>query len=507
MTKQSNVFDKVQKRLDPAVFTGTKLRTNVSKFIKNEIIGTLTNEFGFDVSKHVHLFLTGSLTTYQYNESSDVDINIFVDYLKWPKKDNPEEIRKQIVQITMTQLDGKMLPGTTHPLQIFVLPEGVEPREKYDVGMRSAWSFDKNEWLIKPDKEHVIDVESMSDLYLKAMRMAEKMEMLLEENPDEAKKFYKRIRKKRIIDQNESGDFSEGNIIYKFLDHSGLFDKLRALNVRIASVFKEADFEDVENKAHRYILDGNLQNVQFHDESRHVTGEIVNPDTETDPYLREKYLNQEDGMHNEYQPFIWKPELWRDDPTTRVVSYWRCNCPWGIIAWDRQPPWLEYLGRMCSHALALDWRTQYDPSTDEVDPRTLEQDVPIQEIVPIQRGEQVRPAPGQEEIFAYPFTYDDEGRPILDEENPIPVDINSEMKAMDVSYADDMIDVVFQQPYTQEGYEQNRVRGIYPINEFIPYEEPQEEEPEEEIVAEEQQPRLTKNLNIRQVPLGIRKNT
>jgi hypothetical protein len=58
--------------------------------------------------------------------------------------------------------------------------------------------------------------------------MADKMKDALDHDPDMARELWKQVHMKRQLDQRAGlGDYSEGNIVYKWLLHEGLFDRIR----------------------------------------------------------------------------------------------------------------------------------------------------------------------------------------------------------------------------------------------------------------------------------------
>jgi 8-oxo-dGTP pyrophosphatase MutT (NUDIX family) len=45
-------------------------------------------------------------------------------------------------------------------------------------------------------------------------------------------------------------------------------------------------------------------------------------------------------------------------PGSRKVGYWNCGCKWAAYAWGRSAPYRRFEGRMCAHALALQFEAQ-----------------------------------------------------------------------------------------------------------------------------------------------------
>jgi hypothetical protein len=229
ISRISNIFDPIQRELDQKVFNKITPRPRVVKFILEEMQKVLGPELGFDPLPYMTVYLTGSLTTYQYDKTSDCDVSVFVDWINWPTHEPPNLIRRKLIPIVMDKLDGTILPGTTHPIQHFVVPPGVEPQDLYKPGLRSAWSFNDHDWVVPPEKDRVHDISvELPVLYHRAQDMADKMDNLLKYDPIYAKEFWHQIHRKRQMDQQAGlGDFSEGNIVYKYLLHNGYFDRIR----------------------------------------------------------------------------------------------------------------------------------------------------------------------------------------------------------------------------------------------------------------------------------------
>lgn len=62
------------------------------------------------------------------------------------------------------------------------------------------------------------------------------------------------------------------------------------------------------------------------------------------------------GDHGEYNC-----EIGRDDPESRSITTWQCECPWDQYAWQRTRKWKKYEGRPCAHVLATFWKSQATP--------------------------------------------------------------------------------------------------------------------------------------------------
>jgi len=178
------------------------------------------------------LYITGSLTTYQYSVTSDCDVSVFPNYdLIWKELGlNPDEARKELISLSIEHIDGTFLPGSTHPLQFFVVPNGTLPSDLYKPGLRSAFDLHDGRWFQKPEKNRVHDIAvEYPELFHRAQDMADKLTQMLDAGDDEAARtLWHQIHKKRQLDQQAGlGDFCEGNIVYKYLLNEGLFDRIR----------------------------------------------------------------------------------------------------------------------------------------------------------------------------------------------------------------------------------------------------------------------------------------
>ena len=111
------------------------------------------------------------------------------------------------------------------------------------------------------------------------------------------------------------------------------FDERETSNTRLA------DWSDIEAKAKRLIQSGNVQILR--NGYNNVIGHVV-------------------GDHGEYQT-----EIGRDDPETRAITTWQCDCPWDQFAWGRTRKWKKYEGRPCAHVLATFWKAQATPLDED----------------------------------------------------------------------------------------------------------------------------------------------
>lgn len=229
--KESNILDPVHDTLDQEVFNGTTPKQDFFEYhldhIKEVFRQNGFNPHAFD------FYLTGSLCTYQYSSNSDVDISIVCNVDEFSDED-----RADLISIVVNSLDGEFFPRTKHQYQHFVQPLGVDIEDLFVLGLRGAWDFQKQEWVLKPSRKRAHDISKEEpDWIVAGIQISDKINSLIDNhNYDEAIELYDQVHKKRQIDQAQRGDYSEGNIIYKFLDNNGTFDRLRNIGKKIARV-------------------------------------------------------------------------------------------------------------------------------------------------------------------------------------------------------------------------------------------------------------------------------
>ena len=227
-TRQSNVLDPVKDGLDPDVFdapddTAPRLKPKIASWIRDSIFKKMREAGWPDPAGYLSLVLTGSLTTYQWSESSDLDVSMFVDANQFP-----DWVRADLIELIVNKLDGTNVPGTTHPLQVFVVPPDVTRERLYQKGLRSAYDLDANEWIVLPEPERSIDVSKIwPELILYAKMCEDKLRLLLKYDPPGAKAYWHFLHERRRYDMKAGkGDLSESNIVIKWILNRGLKDEI-----------------------------------------------------------------------------------------------------------------------------------------------------------------------------------------------------------------------------------------------------------------------------------------
>jgi tRNA nucleotidyltransferase (CCA-adding enzyme) len=223
--KRANILDPIQDELDSDVFdhpdsTMPRVKAKIVSWVRSQVFKTMRDAGWPDPTQYLDLVLTGSLTTYQWSAESDFDVSLFVNTEKLP-----EWVRADLIKLMVEKLDGTTVPGTTHPLQVFVVPPDVTREKLYKPGLRSAYDLDEDEWIVLPEPERSVDVsQRWPELITYAKMVEDKMRLLLEYDTEGAKQYWHFLHTRRQHDQKAGkGDYSESNITYKWLNNRGMF--------------------------------------------------------------------------------------------------------------------------------------------------------------------------------------------------------------------------------------------------------------------------------------------
>jgi hypothetical protein len=227
--KRANILDPIHETLDQDVFNG--IEPDLPFFLHHiHKIKRIVGENGYNPADF-EFFLTGSLCTYQYHDTYDVDISIMV-----VNEQFSDEERSHLISIIVNELDGEPFRHTLHEYQHYLQPNGIDIYDLFSVGMRAGYDFQAQKWVQKPSRMKAVDInKAHPDWIAEAVQVSDKINSLLEEGYDEeAQTVYEDLHRRRKEDQLIMGDESPGNVIYKFLDSNGTFMKLREIGQYIA---------------------------------------------------------------------------------------------------------------------------------------------------------------------------------------------------------------------------------------------------------------------------------
>lgn len=165
--KAAGLFDTPRPTLDPSVWAADE---SLLPEHRDFIIKTLTDAFaaagyeGYD--KWVHgIYFTGSLAGYQYNQTSDVDIDVLVHAGELSEMEYQGGIEPEQARTALEALKEALkkvvsnLPGTEHPLEYYFVYEDVPGKTvlPVNVGMYDVLS---DEWATPPKR---VDMTSTAE--------------------------------------------------------------------------------------------------------------------------------------------------------------------------------------------------------------------------------------------------------------------------------------------------------------------------------------------------------
>ena len=225
-TKQGNILDPIQDTLDADVFdhpddVAPRLKPKILSWVRAKIFKTMRQAGWPDPTQYLSIVLTGSLTTYQWSKDSDFDVSLFVDMEKFP-----DWVRADLIKLMTHHCDGTTVPGTTHPLQCFVVNPHTTREDLYRPGLRSAYDLDEESWIVLPERHRSTDVSKRwPELIIYAKMVEDKMRLLLKYDPPGAEQYWHFLHGRRRHDQMAGkGDYTESNIVYKWLANRGVFE-------------------------------------------------------------------------------------------------------------------------------------------------------------------------------------------------------------------------------------------------------------------------------------------
>lgn len=200
-------------------------------YIREHIID-IANKFcdSLDVDKIKidSIKFVGSMANYNWNNQSDIDIHIFVDFSK---------INKDKKIVTGYLEAKKDLWNQKHDIKIKGFPAEIYVQD-IDSSIHSSAIFNitKNEWEKIPDKDNVkIDSKLIAQKIQKIITQIESIDsgMLTDEEAyNVADNIKEKIKKLRVSGLEEKGEFSDGNIIFKFLRNRGYLQKLSDIKLK-----------------------------------------------------------------------------------------------------------------------------------------------------------------------------------------------------------------------------------------------------------------------------------
>jgi len=236
--KKNNISDVLKEVIEPQAVDVTTIKMNdtlcpliweaddtLKPDIRNILLKNAKRFIEFsDVEnlKFTDIILTGSLANFNYNENSDLDVHIILDF---------RQISENIEFVGDFFKLKKQLWSEHLPIQVkgfdveMYFQDAGEPHHSSGV-----YSILKNDWVRKPIKK-IINVDT-ADVQLKAADIMNTIEEL--EDEIDSQNFLKKheLLKNKIKKYRQSGldsnggEFSVENLVFKILRNSGFLERM-----------------------------------------------------------------------------------------------------------------------------------------------------------------------------------------------------------------------------------------------------------------------------------------
>ena len=235
--KQNNISDVLKEVIEPeAVDVSTikmndtlcpmiwesdeKMRSDVRKTLLKNAIRFI--EFcDAENLKYNDIILTGSLANYNYNESSDLDVHVILDFNQISEnKDFVGDFFKLKKQLWAEKLPVQV---KGHDVEMY-FQDVNEPHHS-----SGTYSLVKDKWIRKPTKK-IVNVD-MADVQLKSADIMNTIDDLEKDMKNESfikkhEKLKEKIKKYRQTGLDTAGEFSVENLVFKILRNSGYLEKM-----------------------------------------------------------------------------------------------------------------------------------------------------------------------------------------------------------------------------------------------------------------------------------------
>jgi len=171
--------------------------------------------------KYNDVILTGSLANYNYNDSSDLDVHIILDFNQISEnKDFVGDFFKLKKQLWAEKLPIQV---KGHDVEMY-FQDVNEPHHS-----SGTYSLMKDKWIRKPTKK-IVNID-MADVQLKSADLMNAIDDLEKDAVDDDfvkkhEKLKEKIKKYRQTGLDNSGEYSVENLVFKILRNSGYLERM-----------------------------------------------------------------------------------------------------------------------------------------------------------------------------------------------------------------------------------------------------------------------------------------
>lgn len=206
--------------LCPIIWDDEKLKPDVRKTLLMNAKRFIEFSDGENL-KFNDIMLTGSMANYNYNENSDLDVHIILDFNQI--SENKEFVGNFLKLKKALWADKLPIQIKGHDVEMY-FQDSAEPHHA-----SGTYSLIKNDWINEPTNK-IVNVDT-ADVQLKSADIMNAIDDL-EDNKDE-KDFLKRheilknkIKKYRQSGLDKAGEFSVENLVFKVLRNTGYLEKM-----------------------------------------------------------------------------------------------------------------------------------------------------------------------------------------------------------------------------------------------------------------------------------------
>jgi cell fate (sporulation/competence/biofilm development) regulator YlbF (YheA/YmcA/DUF963 family) len=207
-------------KLSPLIWDGDVIKSDVRKALLLNAKRFI--EFsGVENLKFNDITLTGSMANYNYNDNSDLDVHIVIDYSQISEN---KEFVADFFKLKK-QLWSELLPIQVkgHDVELYFQNKS----EKHHSS--GVYSLMNNKWINKPTKK-IINIDT-PNIKLKAADFMNSIDDL-ESNKnkknwlDKYEQLKEKIKKYRQTGLDTGGEFSVENLVFKVLRNTGYLEKM-----------------------------------------------------------------------------------------------------------------------------------------------------------------------------------------------------------------------------------------------------------------------------------------
>lgn len=200
----------------------------------------IADKFWFDLDLNwvepKDIIITGSICNYNWNDYSDIDLHILIDY---NDIDENQELVKEFCDSVKNEWNEQHINLSIYgfPVEIYI-QDINEPHASSGI-----YSLEKNKWLKEPSSDNIQPIDGREDEIKEKsamlMTIADNIENYVIAYKNDSAKMSKiskyinayisKLRKMRKKALDSNGEMSSGNLIYKLMRQNGYIDKIYKL--------------------------------------------------------------------------------------------------------------------------------------------------------------------------------------------------------------------------------------------------------------------------------------